>query len=343
VKTTMRAVVAEDYGPPESLSVREVPVPQPGPGQVQVRVRASALNPGELRMLGGGLGDAAALNFPHVAGGDFAGTVTEAGPGVTRFSAGDEVFGFGLPRTVAGLAAQVASPPSLTTGTFAEYAVFEADTPGLAIRPDGLSAAHAAALPTAGLTALPLLRAGGFRHGDVVLVTGATGGVGSMLVPMLAGAGAHVIATASGGDDGYVRGLGASEATDYRAVDTADETLRRHPGGVDALVNLALRGDALASAAHALRPGGALLNIVFPAPDPAAFARADVAVQTVFSSARPGDLDALAARALNGSLPVTIGRTYRLADGVAACTDLQHAHTRGKLVIAAAGGDGYLG
>jgi NADPH:quinone reductase len=340
---TMRAVVADDYGPPESLAVRDVPVPRPGPGQVQVRVRASALNPGELRMLAGGLGEAAALSFPHVVGGDFAGTVTEAGPGVTRFSAGDEVFGLGLPRTVAGLATQVASPPSLTTGTFAEYAVFEADTPGLAIRPAGLPAEHASALPTVGLTALPLLRAGGFHRGDVALVTGATGGVGSMLVPMLAEAGAHVIATASPADDGYVRGLGANETVDYRAGDIAGETLRRHPAGVDAVINLALRGDALASAARTIRPGGRLLNIVFPAPDPAAFDGADLAVQTIFTSARSGDLDALAGQSLHGSLPVTISRRYRLADGVNACTDLLHAHTRGKLVIAAANGNAYLG
>jgi len=340
--TTMRAVVADDYGPPENLAVRDVPVPWPGAGQVQVRVRASALNPGEIRLLAGGLGEAAALSFPHVVGGDFAGTVTEAGAGVTRFTVGDEVFGLGLPRTVAGLAAQVASPPSLTTGTFAEYAVFEVATPGLAIRPAGLSAEHAAALPTVGLTALPLLRASRVQPGEAVLVIGATGGVGSLLVPMLAAAGAHVIVTASAADDGYVRGLGANEVIDYRAGDTVSETLRRRPAGVDAVINLALRGDALAGAARAIRPGGRLLSIVFPLPDPAALDGTDLAVETVFTSARPGDLDVLAGQALSGALPVTIGRRYRLADGAQACTDLLRAHTRGKLVIAD-NEDAYLG
>lgn len=255
---TMRAVVADDYALPESLAVRDVPVPRAGPGQIQVRVRASALNPGELRMLAGGLGEAAALSFPHVVDGDFAGTVTEVGVGVTWFSVDDEVFGLALPRAVELLATQVSSPPSLTTGTFAEYAVFEADTPGLAIRPAGLPAEHASALPTVGLTALPLLRAGGFHRSDVALVAGATGGVGSMVVPMLAVAGVHVIATASPADDGYVRGLGANETVDYRAHDVAGETLRRHPAGVDAVINLALRGHALASAARTIRPGGQL-------------------------------------------------------------------------------------
>jgi NADPH:quinone reductase len=66
-------------------------------------------------------------------------------------------------------------------------------------------------------------------------------------------------------------------------------------------------------------------------------------VQTIFTSAQPGDLDALAGQALDGSLPVTISRRYRLADGVNACTGLLHTHTRGKLVITAANGNAYLG
>jgi NADPH:quinone reductase-like Zn-dependent oxidoreductase len=333
MKSTMRAVIADDYGPPESLTVGELPVPRPGDGQIQVRVRASALNPGEARMLGGALREMAPLSFPHVIGGDFAGTVTGTGAGVTRFRVGDEVFGLGLPRTMTALAGQVASPPSLTTGTLAEYAVFEADTPGLTFRPAGLAAERAAALPTVGLTALPLLRAGGHGRGDVVLVIGATGGVGSVLVPLLASAGVHVIATASADDDGYVRGLGAAEVVDRRARDTAGEVLRRHPGGLDGVVNLALPGDALVEASRVIRPGGRLLTIVFPAHEPSAFAGRDLTVETVLTTARPGDLDVLAERAVDGTLPVTIGRRYRLADGARACVDLLREHTRGKLVV----------
>ncbi len=330
---TMRAIVAEDYGPPERLQVREIPVPRPGPGQVQVRVHASSLNPGEVRLLGGAAPATAALSFPYVIGGDFAGTVTETGGGVTRFAVGDEIFGLGLPRALVDLAAQVASPPSLTTGTLAEYAVFEADTPGLARRPAGLSAEHAATLATVGLTALPLLRAGDVRRGDVVLVIGATGGVGSVVLPLLAAAGAHVIATASAVDGEYVRDLGAGDVVDYRAGDTLDEVARRHPGGVDAVVNLAYPGDSLVDVARVIRPGGRLLNIVFPPPVPASFEGRDLTVTTLLTEARPGDLDALAERARTGALPVPISRRYPLADGAQACVDLLREHTRGKLVV----------
>ncbi|SNQ51343.1 Zn-dependent oxidoreductase, NADPH:quinone reductase [Frankia canadensis] len=333
MKTTMRAVIADDYGPPERLTVGELPIPRPDRGQIQVRVRATALNPGELRLLGGELREMAPLSFPHVIGGDFAGTVTEVGAGVTRFRVGDEVFGLGLPRHLRGLAAQVASPPSLTTGTLAEYAVFEADTPGLTIRPPGLSVEHAAALPTVGLTALPLIRALEHRRGDVVLVIGATGGVGGVLVPMLAAAGVHVIATASAGDGEYVRGLGARETVDHRAGDTADDVARRYPKGVDAVVNLALPGDDLADLARLIRPAGRLLNIVFPVHDPLSFTGSDLIVETLFTAAVPGDLDVLAEQALDGMLPNPIGRRYLLAEGARACVDLLRQHTRGKLVV----------
>lgn len=335
--TTMRAIVADDYGPPEGLTVRSLPVPRPGPGQVQVRIRASALNPAEIRVLDGTMREVAPLSFPHVVGRDFAGTVTAVGGGVSRFAVGDEVFGFGFPATMVDLAAQVASPPSLTTGTLAEYAVFEADTPGLAFRPPGLTAEHASTLPTAGLTASVLVRAGHFRRGEVVLVIGATGGVGSVLVPLLASAQVHVVATASPTDEDYVRDLGAAEIIDHRAADVVDEMVRRRPGGVDGVVNLALRGDAIVDAARAIRRGGRLLNIVFPAPEGAAFADRGITVETVVTRAEPGDLDALAAQAADGSLPVAISKRYRLVDGGQACVEFLNEHVRGKLVVVGQG------
>ncbi|MFC6886439.1 MULTISPECIES: NADP-dependent oxidoreductase [Actinomadura] len=322
----MKAVVAREYGTHEVLAVEDVPAPRPGPGQILVRVRAASLNPADLRMLSGAERASAPLEFPHVPGNDFAGTVAEAGPGVTRFAAGDEVFGLGMPRPAAAAAALVSSPPSLTTGTVAEYAVFEADAPALALRPAGLDPVRAATLPTAGLTALPLVRADAFGPGRTVLVVGASGGVGTAAVPLLAATGAHVIATAAGGDGEHVRGLGAAEVIDYRAADTAEAVLERRPDGVDTLINLVLRGDDVLEAARAVRPGGRVLTIAFPAPE-----RDDVRI--VLTDARPGDLDALAAKALDGTLPPPPVRTYALDDAVRAYADLATRHTAGKLVV----------
>ncbi|GAA3582224.1 NADP-dependent oxidoreductase [Nonomuraea rosea] len=324
----MKALVARGYGGVEMLELTDVPVLAPGPGQIQVRITAAGLNPADLRLVSGVFKEAVPLTFPHVLGGDFAGTVTRAGEDVERFAPGDEIFGFGLVRSAGSMASVAAAPPSFTTGTMAEYALFDADTPALEHRPAGLDAGHAAVLPTAALTALPLLRAWDFTRGMKVLVIGAAGGVGGAVVPLLAARGVHVIATAIASDEGYVRGLGAAELIDYRSAEVADESLRRHPNGVDALVNLALPGTSLPAVARAVRPGGRLLNIAFPSPGP------DSGFETVYTKARPGDLEEVGALAVKGVLPDTVTRRYDLADAVRAYADLAHEHVRGKLLVA---------
>ncbi len=317
----MHALVARQYGEPDVLALEEIPIPEPGPGQIQVRIAAAALNPADLRLLSGVLRGSAPLTFPHVPGSDFAGTVTVTGPGVTRFAPGDKVFGLGLPRPTAAMAEIVCTPPSLTTGTMAEYAVFDADAPAIAPRPAHLDPVAAAAIPMAGLTALPLLRALKAEPGDPVLVIGAAGGVGTAAVPLMAAAKTHVIGTARPEDEEFVRDLGAAEVIGYRDVDTVAETLRRHPGGVAALVNLAMPGDRLTEAARVVRPGGQVLNIAYPQPDPAV-------IETVFTAARPGDLADLATR-----LPLVPARQYPLQEAVRAYADLAGTHVRGKLVV----------
>ncbi|MEV1176429.1 NADP-dependent oxidoreductase [Nonomuraea sp. NPDC049784] len=325
----MKALVARGYGGAEVLEVADVPVPLPGAGQIQVRIAAAGLNPADLRIVSGAFKDSVPLEFPHVLGSDFAGTVTAVGPEVGRFSPGDEIFGLGQARAAGSMASLVSSPPSFTTGTMAEYAVFDADTPALALRPAELPAEHAASLPVTALTALPLLRAGDFARGTKALVIGAAGGVGGAVVPLLAAQGVHVIATAIPSDEGYVRGLGASETIDYRSADVAAETRTRHPDGIDALVNLALPGTALPALATVVRPGGRLLNIAFPSPDPS------TGFETVYTNARPGDLEEVAALAVKGVLPSTVTRRYPPAEAAQAYWDLEHEHVRGKLLVTA--------
>ncbi|MEU7860352.1 NADP-dependent oxidoreductase [Nonomuraea sp. NPDC049141] len=327
----MRALVARQYGSADVLAMEDLPAPEPGPGQVRVRITAAGPNPADLRTLSGVMREMAPLVFPHVPGSDFAGTVTGVGEGVSRFTPEDEIFGFGLPYGAKAMADLSATPPSLTTGTMAEYAIFDADTPALAHRPPDLPADQAATLPIAGLTALPLLRAGTFTRGMKALVIGAAGGVGGAVVPLLAARGVHVIATAIPDDEPYVRALGAAEVIDYRSADPGAETLRSHPDGVDTLVNLAQSGPALVGTARAIRPGGRLLNIAFPSPDPATFP--DVRVDTVYTRAAPGDLDELAALAVRGTLPNTVTHRYGPAEAPRAYAALANSHTIGKLVV----------
>ena len=132
----MKAVVATGYGPPEKYMVDDVPVPRPAPGQIQVRIAAASINPGDIRLPSGDFREVVPLAFPHIPGNDFAGTVSEIGAGVTAYQVGDEIFGQAVPRALRAMAG--ATRPSLSTGSLAEYAVFEADTPFLAYRPAGL-------------------------------------------------------------------------------------------------------------------------------------------------------------------------------------------------------------
>jgi NADPH:quinone reductase-like Zn-dependent oxidoreductase len=320
----MKAVIAVGYGPPEEYLVADRPAPQPGPGQIQVRIAAASINPADVRLPGGDFRDVVPLAFPHVPGNDFAGTVSATGPGVTAYQAGDEIFGQAVPRALRAMAG--AARPSLSTGSLAEYAVFEADTPFLARRPAGLGIEQAAALPTTGLTARALLAAARVHPGETVLVVGATGGVGTAVVPLLAAAGARVIATATAADAGLLRALGADETIGY----AEDE----YPAAVDAAFNLTLPSDHLTGVARVIRPGGRLLTITYPVPQQEWIGRDDVRLDFVLDmDGAAGGMREVGDLAASGGLPATIGRRYPLDDGVQACVDFVRRHTTGKLVV----------
>ncbi|WP_328393390.1 NADP-dependent oxidoreductase [Nocardia sp. NBC_00416] len=327
----MTTVLAEDYGPPHTLQVIEAPVPQPGPGQIQVRIAAASVNPGELRLLAGEVRDLVPMTFPFIPGLDFAGTVTETGAGVERFAIGEEVFGWAAPRGFPW-AADLAVPPSFSTGTMAEYAVFEADSPALAHRPDGLSVEEAAAMPTTGLTAWEIARQARLRTGQTALVIGATGGVGTILVPLLASTGARVLATASAADREHMLRLGADETIDHTRVNTITQALRLAPHGVDVLIDLILPSAYLPDTAGAAAPGGRIVTVSGRYAE-AVPGREDLAVTAATTRTEPGDLEELARRVLSAQVPITICRQYTLDNAPQAYSDLSGKHTLGKLVI----------
>jgi NADPH:quinone reductase-like Zn-dependent oxidoreductase len=320
----MRAVVATGYGPPEKYAVADVPVPRPGPGQIQVRIAAASINPLDVRLPGGDFRDIVPLEFPHLPGNDFAGLVSEVGAGVTAYHVGDEIFGQAVPRALRAMSGT--ARPSLSTGSLAEYAVFEADTPLLAHRPAGLDVEQAAALPTTGLTARALMATASVEPDETVLVVGATGGVGTAVLPLLAAAGARVIATATAADAGILRALGADETIGYAESE--------YPRGVDVAFNLTLPSDHLATVASAIRPGGRLLTITYPVPQQEWIGRDDVRLHFVLDlDGITGGMREVGELAVTGELRATIGRRYTLDEGVQACADFARLHTTGKLVV----------
>lgn len=314
----MKAVIATGYGPPENYVVAEIATPSPGPGQVLVRIAAASINPADVVLPSGEYGTL--LDFPHVPGNDFAGTVVEIGPGVTAFRTGDEIFGMAVPRVLEAMTG--AARPSLSTGSLAEYAVFEADTPLLTHRPPNLGVEDAAALATAGLTARALIATAQPKAGETALVVGATGGVGTALVPLLAKAGVKVIATATASDAGLLHDLGAAETIGYTDA---------YPENVDAAFNAAVPSDRLARIEQSVRTGGRLLTITYPLPEGG---RPDIETKFVLDLAGAlGGMREVAELASSGVLPATIGRSYVLDEGPRACVDFVREHTTGKLVV----------
>src|SRR5690348_9287485 len=172
----MRAVVYDRYGPPDVLRVEDVPTPSPTARQVLVRVVATSINLSDWESLRGSPAYAriGGLRRParRILGSDIAGVVDAVGPGVTRFRAGDQVYGDNL----------------RLKGGFAEYAL--APESALAAKPAGLSFAQASTIPQAGAIALQGVRTAG--AGRRVLINGAGGGSGSFAIQLCADAGAHV-------------------------------------------------------------------------------------------------------------------------------------------------------
>ncbi|MGI5461024.1 alcohol dehydrogenase catalytic domain-containing protein [Streptomyces sp. CA-249302] len=197
---TMRALVLDRPGTPDTLRPADLPVPEPGPGEVGVRVAACGLNRVDYQVAAGGHPDWVCR---HVLGLDVAGTVDAVGDEVKGLSPGQRGAGHGDLRRPGGLA---------------EFTLADAST--LAVVPDGLDLATAAALPCAGMTAYQaVVRRLRVAEGDTVLVTAGAGGVGGFAVQLAARAGARVIATASAHNAEHVRKLGAHEVVDYRAED----------------------------------------------------------------------------------------------------------------------------
>jgi NADPH:quinone reductase-like Zn-dependent oxidoreductase len=316
----MRAVQRRTYGETDVLTIEDVDVPTPTEGQVLVRVKAAGVNMAEWHLMTGRPSLVKlALGMPKPRdpslGQDLAGIVEAVGPGVTAFAVGDEVFGSG-------------------DATFAELAVAKQER--LQPKPANVSFEEAAAMPMAGYTALQALAAADDIVGTQVAVTGAGGGVGSMLVQLARARGAHVTAICSASKAEFVLRLGATEALDYATTDvTAGEqrftavfdfagglplrSWRRviHPGGT-----LVLGGD---------EDGGAVLGPLGRS-FRALFVRG-IRIVTLMASTKAESLAELRRALESGELRSPLTRTYPLAETARAIDDLRAATHPGKLVI----------
>ncbi|MFI9611876.1 medium chain dehydrogenase/reductase family protein [Streptomyces sp. NPDC052023] len=230
-------VVLPAVGEPESLELRVRELPEPGPGQALVRVEASGVTFAEQQMRRGKYYDMP--KFPFVPGYDLVGVVEELGSGQSVHVA--------VGQRVAALT---------KTGGWADHVLV--DAADLVAVPEGITAAEAETLVTNGATAWRMLfRTAKARSGDTVLVHGANGGVGSVLVQLARNSGIHVIGTASARNQDAVAAMGATPV-DYRG-DIAARVRELAPGGVAAVFDH-VGGKGIDDSWRMLAPGGTLVS-----------------------------------------------------------------------------------
>ncbi|MDR6988351.1 NADPH:quinone reductase-like Zn-dependent oxidoreductase [Paenarthrobacter nitroguajacolicus] len=325
----MRAIVQEAYGSADVLHEAQVPVPPIADNDVLVKIHSAGLDRGTWHVTTGlpyALRLAYGFKAPRnpVPGMDLAGTVEAVGSKVTRFAAGDEVFGSG-------------------TGTFAEYAAAREDR--LAPKPANISFEQAAVVPVSGCTALIAVRAGGIdpgrqsSHGVKVLVTGASGGVGSYAVQLAKAAGAEVTGVASAAKTDMVRALGADHVIDYTTQDFADGSAH-----YDVIIDIA-GNPSVSRLRRALTPAGTAvitggeeggtwtgsmdrqLRAVALSP----FIRQRLTM--IVGTQKSDDLECLAGLLESGAMRPAIDRTYPLAQVPDAMRYFDAGQARGKLAI----------
>ena len=318
----MKAIATHARGSLSDLKVTDVPIPEPAAGEVRVRVAASAVNPADHKVATGaaGAGFIHAKVFPQIAGYDLSGTVDALGDGVHGLAVGDEVFG------------HIPYAGSTRNGTFAELATISAAAVGK--KPASISHETAAALATAGLTALQALRdkAGIGREGRV-LVVGASGGVGSLAIGVAKRLGAEVTAISGRDAADFVRELGADDVIE-RGVDPFADGPRW-----DAVLDTpSVLG--FFAARRGLRSGGTYLPTV---PSPAMIVGKLASLFTaqrmrfVVVDSRRADLETLAAW-VEAGMRVPIEATFPVRDAAKAIEAITSGGRRGRVAITVADG-----
>ncbi|MFJ6789034.1 NADP-dependent oxidoreductase [Streptomyces angustmyceticus] len=295
----MKRVSFAEFGGPDVLHLEDAEEPHAGPGQIRVAVRAAGVNPVDWRVREGQILGAHPVTLPAGVGLDAAGVVDEIGAGVDGVEVGDRVFGEGA-------------------STYAEFAVLSA----WARMPEGLTFEEAAGYPSVVETALRILREVGVRPGQTLLVSGASGGVGSAVLQIARERGITVIGTAGAANQDYLRGLGA-RATAYG--EGWVERVRRL-GDVDAALDLAGSG-VLRELVELTGDPGKVVSIADLAAPEFGVRFSGVAGSVPDALAEAVDLIA------RGKLHIPVEKSYPLAEAAAAHIDSQAGHTRGRRVI----------
>jgi NADPH:quinone reductase-like Zn-dependent oxidoreductase len=321
----MKAIVYDNYGPPDVLRFEEIEKPAPGDDEVLIRVRAAAVNPLDWHFMRGSPSFARlfmGLRKPRSPrmGADVSGLVEAVGRNVARLKPGEAVFG-------------------TCRGAFAEYACAPEST--LAKKPQNVTFEQAACAPIAGLTALQALRdKARVEQGHKVLINGAAGGVGTFAVQMAKCFGAEVTGVCSTGNVEMILSLGADRVIDYTREDVTRGD-RRYDAILECVGNL-----PFSACRRILTPRGIYVGVGGGGPDASGTALlagifksmvvswfASQKSVGILARSNPADLNTIGELMQTRKVIPVIDRRYGLSEVREAIRYLEKGHARGKVVI----------
>jgi NADPH:quinone reductase len=311
----MPAVAIEHFGDPDVLTEVVLTVPKIDATEVLIALDTAGVGPWDAKIRAGWY-PGKKPRFPLLLGTDGAGIVAEVGSRVRRFKIGDQVYAYSW-----------ANPKG---GFYAEYVAVTADK--VAHVPSRLDLGHAGAIATTGLTALQGVDdALTIKHGETLIIHGASGGVGTLAIQFAKLRGARVLAMASGIDGlELVRDMGADEAIDARRENIVEAARRFASDGTDAILALAGGGE-LEHALETLRPGGRLAypNGVEPEPKK----RRGIKFIPYDGVAGIREFQKLNAAVEAAKLKVPIAEAYPFVKAAKAHERLAEGHNLGKIVL----------
>jgi len=308
----MKAAQIKEYGDASVVQIVDTDKPRVGDGQVLIDVRAASVNPVDIAIRSGWMQQMAPLQFPATLGGDFAGIISEVGEGVTNVVVGDKVYG-------------QANAAYGNSGSFAEFAVTSAGQ--VAKAPSNVDFNEAASLPLAGVSALQALT----EHiplaaGQKILITGGSGGIGSIAIQIAKHMGANVTTTATGEGIELAKRLGAGTVIDYKSQEISEL-----PKDFDAVLDN-VGGDIFNATLHLLKSGGIGVSMAAQADENLA-KELNVTTLSQMTQVNTEALDKLRKLVEDGAVKPQVGKVFELSDAVDAFKAKESGKVLGKVVI----------
>src|SRR5579875_1514507 len=302
-RVQMKAVRLHAYGGPEQLNYEDVPTPEPGPEEVLVKVAATSVNPIDWKLRSGAAKARMPLTLPAILGRDVAGTVEETGANVRTLQVGQKVIG-------------------IVNGGYAEYVAAPANN--LTALPNGLDLEESAALPLVVTTGAQLIQHMHPKPGDLVLVTGALGGVARTAVYVAKSRGARVIAGVKKDQKKEAGSLGADQVV---AIDDDSEvgelpTLDGIAGTVDQ--------DVIGKLIPKLKPGGVLGSVLGK---PKEAEGKDIRVEAFMATPDASLLRQMADAVRDGKLTIPVAKKMKLSEASGAHRLAEKGSVGGKILL----------